>query len=396
MKNFSNLNDFSRKENLHFESKAVHGALGHDPFSGAVSTPIYQTSTFRHKALGESTGFDYSRLSNPTRLELERTMAILEEGLEGFAFTSGQAANTAIFSLLNPGDEILLSDDIYGGTYRVGTDIFGRYGATFTYIDMCNTELVEKSIHPNTKIVFLETPTNPMMKVADIAKIAEIAHAHGCILVVDNTLMSPYLQKPLTLGADIVTHSATKFIGGHNDVLAGIVVVKSQELADFMHSQIKTHGNQLSPMDAWLLLRGIKTLPVRMERHCENAKEVAHWLRTQEKVKNVFYVGFEDHPGYEIMKKQCIGFGGMLSFNVDSYETVQKILRRVDLIYFAESLGGTETLITYPRTQTHESLTEETRQALGITDTFLRISVGLEHAQDIIADLDQALNGSDD
>lgn len=396
MKNFSNLNDFSRKENLHFESKAVHGALGHDPFTGAVSTPIYQTSTFRHKALGESTGFDYSRLSNPTRLELERTMAILEEGLEGFAFTSGQAANTAIFSLLNPGDEILLSDDIYGGTYRLGTDIFGRYGATFTYIDMCNTELVEKSIHPNTKIVFLETPTNPMMKVADIAKIAEIAHAHGCILVVDNTLMSPYLQKPLTLGADIVTHSATKFIGGHNDVLAGIVVVKSQELADFMHSQIKTHGNQLSPMDAWLLLRGIKTLPVRMERHCENTKEVAHWLRTQEKVKKVFYVGFEDHPGYEIMKKQCIGFGGMLSFNVDSYETVQKILRRVDLIYFAESLGGTETLITYPRTQTHESLTEETRQALGITDTFLRISVGLEHAQDIIADLDQALNGSDD
>lgn len=396
MKNFSNLNDFSRKENLHFESKAVHGALGHDPFTGAVSTPIYQTSTFRHKALGESTGFDYSRLSNPTRLELERTMAILEEGLEGFAFTSGQAANTAIFSLLNPGDEILLSDDIYGGTYRLGTDIFGRYGATFTYIDMCNTELVEKSIHPNTKIVFLETPTNPMMKVADIAKIAEIAHAHGCILVVDNTLMSPYLQKPLTLGADIVTHSATKFIGGHNDVLAGIVVVKSQELADFMHSQIKTHGNQLSPLDAWLLLRGIKTLPVRMERHCENTKEVAHWLRTQEKVKKVFYVGFEDHPGYEIMKKQCIGFGGMLSFNVDSYETVQKILRRVDLIYFAESLGGTETLITYPRTQTHESLTEETRQALGITDTFLRISVGLEHAQDIIADLDQALNGPDD
>ena len=395
MKNFSNFNDFSRKENLHFESKTIHGALGHDPFSGAVSTPIYQTSTFRHKALFESTGFDYSRLSNPTRLELERTMAILEEGLEGFAFTSGQAANMAIFSLLNPGDEIILSDDIYGGTYRIGTDIFGRYGATFTYVDMCDLDLLEKSIHDNTKLIFVETPTNPMMKVADIAAIADIAHAHNCLLVVDNTLMSPYFQKPLTLGADIVTHSATKFIGGHNDVLAGIVVVKTKELADFMHSQTKTHGNQLAPMDAWLLLRGLKTLHVRMERHNENTQKIAQWLRSQDKVTKVFYVGFEDHPGYEIMKKQCTGFGGMISFNVDSYETVQKLLRRVDLVMFAESLGGTETLITYPRTQTHESLTEETRQALGITDTFLRLSVGLEHADDIIADLDQALNGCD-
>ena len=396
MKNFSNFNDYSRKENLHFESKAVHGALGNDPFSGAVSTPIYQTSTFRHKALGQSTGFDYSRLSNPTRLELERTMAILEEGVEGFAFTSGQAANMAIFTMLNPGDEVILSDDIYGGTYRIGTDIFTRYGATFTYIDMCDTALLERSIHPNTRMIFLETPTNPMMKVADISAIAEIAHAHNCLLVVDNTLMSPYFQKPLTLGADIVIHSATKFICGHNDVLAGIVVVNSKELADFMHSQIKTHGNQLAPMDSWLLLRGIKTLPVRMDRHDENTRKVAEWLRSQEKVKKIFYVGFEDHPGHDIMAKQCTGYGGMISFNVDSFETVQKILRRVDLVMFAESLGGTETLITYPRTQTHESLTEEIRQSLGITDTFLRLSVGLEHANDIIADLDQALNGPED
>jgi len=396
MKNFSNFNDYSKKEDLHFESKAVHGALGNDPFSGAVSTPIYQTSTFRHKALGESTGFDYSRLSNPTRLELERTMAILEGGVEGFAFTSGQAANMAIFTMLNPGDEVLLSDDIYGGTYRIGTDIFTRYGATFTYVDMCDLELLERSIKPNTRIIFLETPTNPMMKVADIAAIAKIAHAHGCLFVVDNTLMSPYFQKPLTLGADIVVHSATKFICGHNDVLAGIVVVNSKELADFMHSQIKTHGNQLAPLDSWLLLRGIKTLHVRMERHAENTRRVAEWLRSQEKVKKIFYVGFEDHPGHDIMKKQCTGFGGMLSFNVDSFETVQKILRKVDLVMFAESLGGTETLITYPRTQTHESLTEEIRQALGITDTFLRLSVGLEHADDIIADLDQALNGPED
>lgn len=393
MKNFSNFTDYSRKEDLHFESKAVHGALGNDPFSGAVSTPIYQTSTFRHKALGESTGFDYSRLSNPTRLELERTMAILEEGLEAFAFTSGQAANMAVFALLNPGDEILLSDDIYGGTYRIGTDIFSRYGAEFTYVDMCDLALLEKSIKPNTKIIFLETPTNPMMKVADIAAIAKLAHDHGCLFVVDNTLMSSYFQRPITLGADIVVHSATKFIGGHNDVLAGIVVVNTKELADFIRGQIKTQGSQLAPMDAWLLLRGIKTLPVRMERHNENAAKVAAWLRKQEKVTKIFYVGFEDHPGHEIMKKQCSGFGAMISFNVDSFETVQKILRRVDLIMFAESLGGTETLITYPRTQTHESLTEEKRQALGITDTFLRLSIGLEHADDIIADLDQALNG---
>lgn len=393
MKNFSNFTDYSRKEDLHFESKAVHGALGNDPFSGAVSMPIYQTSTFRHKALGESTGFDYSRLSNPTRLELERTMAILEEGLEAFAFTSGQAANMAILALLNPGDEILLSDDIYGGTYRIGTDIFERYGAKFTYVDMCDLTLLEKSINSNTKMIFLETPTNPMMKVADIEAIARLAHANGCLFVVDNTLMSPYFQRPMTLGADIVVHSATKFICGHNDVLAGIVVVNSKELADFIRGQIKTQGAQLAPMDCWLLLRGIKTLPVRMERHNENTAKVAAWLRKQEKVTKIFYVGFEDHPGYEIMKKQCSGFGGMISFNVDSFETVQKILRRVDLIMFAESLGGTETLITYPRTQTHESLTEEKRQALGITETFLRISIGLEHADDIIADLDQALNG---
>ncbi len=395
MKNFSNFTDYSRKEDLHFESKAVHGALGHDPFSGAVSMPIYQTSTFRHKELFNSTGFDYSRLSNPTRLELERTMAILEEGLEGFAFTSGQAANMAVFTMLNPGDEVLLSDDIYGGTFRIGDDIFTRYGATFTYIDMCDLSLVERSFRKNTKMVYLETPTNPMMKVADIAAIARMAHDHGCLMVVDNTLMSPYFQRPIPLGADIVVHSATKFICGHNDVLAGIVVVNSEELAAFMHSQIKTHGNQLAPMDSWLLLRGIKTLPVRMERHAENTQKVAHWLRAQEKVKKIFYVGFEDHPGYEIMKKQCSGFGAMISINVDSFETVKKILRRVDLVMFAESLGGTETLITYPRTQTHESLTEENRQRLGITDSFLRLSIGLEYADDIIADLDQALNGSD-
>lgn len=392
MKNFSNYNDFSRKEDLHFESRAVHGALGNDPITGAVSFPIYQTSTFRHVALGQSTGFDYSRLQNPTRQELERTMAILEEGFEGFAFTSGQAANMAVFMNLNEGDEVLLTDDIYGGTYRMGEDIYRRYGADFKYVDMSNVEDVRAAVTEKTKIIFIETPTNPVMKVADIEEIAKIAKSVGALTVVDNTFLSPYFQKPLTLGADIVVHSGTKFIGGHNDALAGIVIVKTQEMAEFIRGQIKTQGNMLAPFDSWLLLRGLKTLPLRMDRHNENAMKVANWLRTQPKVTKVFYVGFEDHINYEVTKKQTSGFGGMISFNVDSYETVEKLLSSLDMIMFAESLGGTETLITYPRTQTHESLTEETRQKLGITDTFLRLSVGLEHVDDIIKDLDQALN----
>lgn len=392
MKNFSNYNDFSRKEDLHFESRAVHGALGNDPITGAVSFPIYQTSTFRHVALGQSTGFDYSRLQNPTRQELERTMAILEEGFEGFAFTSGQAANMAVFMNLNEGDEVLLTDDIYGGTYRIGEDIYRRYGANFKYVDMSNVEDVRAAVTEKTKIIFIETPTNPMMKVADIEEISKIAKTVGALTVVDNTFLSPYFQKPLTLGADIVVHSGTKFIGGHNDALAGIVVVKSPEMAEFIRGQIKTQGNMLAPFDSWLLLRGLKTLPLRMDRHNENAMKVANWLRTQPKVTKVFYVGFEDHINYEVTKKQTSGFGGMISFNVDSYETVEKLLSSLDMIMFAESLGGTETLITYPRTQTHESLTEETRQKLGITETFLRLSVGLEHVDDIIKDLDQALN----
>ncbi|HEX3077653.1 MAG TPA: PLP-dependent aspartate aminotransferase family protein [Lachnospiraceae bacterium] len=392
MKNFSNFNDYSRKEDYHFESKAVHGALGNDPMTGAVSFPIYQTTTFRHKALGQSTGFDYSRLQNPTRQELERTMAILEEGEEGFAFTSGQAANMAVFMCLNPGDEVLLTDDIYGGTYRMGEDIYRKFGANFKYIDMSDLNEVRANVSEKTRIIFIETPTNPMMKVADIEEISKIAKSVGALTVVDNTFLSPYFQKPLTLGADIVVHSATKYIGGHNDVLAGIVVVKTKDLADYMKSQIKTQGNMLAPMDCWLLLRGLKTLPIRMDRHNENAKKVAEWLRTQPKVTKVFYVGFEDHKDYAVTCKQTSGFGGMISFNVDSFETAQKLLAGVDMIMFAESLGGTETLITYPRTQTHESLTEETRQKLGITDTFLRLSVGIEHVDDIIRDLDKALN----
>lgn len=393
MKNFSNYNDYSRKEELHFESKAIHGALGTEPLTGAVSMPIFQAVTYRHPEFGQSTGFAYSRLQNPTRQELERTMAILEGGIQGFAFSSGQAANMAVFSLLNPGEHIILSDDIYGGTFRIVGDVFGKYGITHTYVDMSDLEAVKAAIRPETKMFFLETPTNPLMKVADIQAVSEIAKSVGALLVVDNTFLTPYFQKPLELGADIVTHSSTKYLGGHNDTLSGIVVVKdNEEIAGKIFMHIKSHGSQLAPMDAWLVLRGLKTLAVRMDRHNENAKKVAEWLRAQPKVKKVYYVGFEDHKDYEITRKQTSGFGGMISFAVDSRDTVMKILKNVDMIMFAESLGGTETLITYPTTQTHEDTPKDVKDALGITDSFLRMSVGIEHVEDIIADLDRAMN----
>lgn len=393
MKNFTNYTDFDRKEELHFESKVVHGALGCEPLTGSVSFPIYQTATFRHRGLGQSTGFDYTRLQNPTRQELERTMAILENGEEGFAFSSGQAANMALFTILNPGDHVILSDDIYGGTYRIGEDIFGKYGIKFTYVDMADLDKVKASVTPNTKMFFVETPTNPMMHIADIRKISEIAKSIGAYLVVDNTFLTPYFQRPLELGADIVVHSGTKYIGGHNDTIAGLVITKDDKtLIDHFRLQLKSHGNGLAALDSWLLIRGLKTLALRMEKHNENAKIVAEWLRKHPKVTKVYYAGFEDHPGYDVMKSQATGFGGMISFAVDSVETVKKLLEGVDMILFAESLGGTETLITYPMTQTHESIPAERREAIGITDKFIRISIGIENVDDIIKDLERALS----
>ena len=394
MKNFSNYTDFDTKENLAFDSKVVHGALGTEPLTGAVSMPIFQAATFRHPEFGQTTGFAYSRLENPTRLELERTMAILEGGIRGFAFSSGQAANMAGFSLLEPGDHIILSDDIYGGTFRIIGDVFGKYGIEHTYVDMSDLDAVQAAIQKNTKMFFIETPTNPMMKVADIHAVSEIAKGIGALTVVDNTFLTPYFQKPLTLGADIVTHSSTKYLGGHNDTISGIVVVKDdEEIAEKINIHIKSHGSQLAPLDSWLVLRGIKTLAVRMDKHNANAKKVAHWLREQKKVEKVYYVGFEDHKDYDVTLKQTTGFGGMISFTVDSEETVMKILKNVDMIMFAESLGGTETLITYPTTQTHEDTPEDVKEKLGITRSFLRMSVGIENPDDIIADLDRAMNG---
>ncbi len=393
MKNFSNYRDYSTKDELHFESKAVHGALGTEPLTGAVSIPIFQAATFRHPELGNSTGFNYSRLENPTRQELERTMAILEGGIRGFAFSSGQAANMAVFSLLKPGEHVILSDDIYGGTFRIVGDVFGGYGIEHTYVDMSDLDAVKAAIRPNTKMFFVETPTNPMMKVADIHTISEIAKSVHALTVVDNTFLTPYFQKPLQLGADIVTHSSTKYLGGHNDTVSGIVVVKEdEEIANKIHMHIKSHGSQLAPLDSWLVLRGIKTLAVRMDKHNENAKKVAAWLRCQPKIEKVYYVGFEDHKDYAVTIKQTSGFGGMVSFTVDNFETAKKILKGVDMIMFAESLGGTETLITYPTTQTHEDTPKDVKEELGITDCFLRMSVGIENVEDIIADLDRAMN----
>lgn len=383
---------FDKKEHLHDDSKVVHGALGTEPLTGAVSMPIFQSATFRHAELGVTTGFAYSRLDNPTRQELERTMAILEGGIKGFAFSSGQAANMAVFSLLAPGEHVLLSNDIYGGTFRIIGDVFGKYGITHTYVDMSDLNAVKQAIQPNTKMFFVETPTNPMMKVADIQAVSAIAKEIGALTVVDNTFLTPYFQKPLTLGADIVTHSSTKYLCGHNDVISGIVVVKEdEEIAKKIQIHIKSHGSQLSPFDSWLVIRGIKTLAVRMNRHNESSQKVAAWLSTHPKVKEVFYVGFPDHKGYEITKRQTKGFGGMISFTVDSLETVKKILRNVSMVMFAESLGGTETLITYPTTQTHEDTPKALKEDLGITECFLRLSVGLEDAQDIINDLEQAM-----
>ncbi len=386
-------NDFDRKEHLAFESKAVHGALGCDPCTGSVSFPIYQSATFKHKTFGVGTGYYYTRLENPTRQELERTMAILEGGLEAFAFTSGQAANMALFGMLKKGDHVLLSDDIYGGTFRICDTIFTPLGIDFTYVDMSELDEVKAALRPETKMFFIETPTNPMMKVADIAELSKIAKANGALTVVDNTFMTPYFQKPIELGADIVVHSATKYIGGHNDVVAGMAIVTTKEQAEHFTMQIKSRGNGLGPFESWLLLRGLKTLPLRMKKHHENSLKVANWLRTQPKVKKVYYVGFEDHKDYAVTMKQTTGFSGMISFELDSFESAKKMLSDVKLVYFAESLGGVETLLTYPLTQTHESTPPDIREKLGINDKFLRISIGIEDADDIIADLDQALNG---
>lgn len=372
-------------------TKCIHleGACK-DSIYGAVSFPIFQTATFAHPGVGQSTGYDYSRLQNPTREQLERIVASLENGFDALAYSSGMAAIGAVLELFAPGDHLIVEEDLYGGSVRLFQSISRKNGLTFTCLDM-SREDIEEYITPDTKAVFIETPTNPMMHVVDIAKLAQVTKAHGLLLIVDNTFLSPYLQNPLNLGADIVIHSGTKYLGGHNDTLAGFAVTGSEELSEKLRFLIKTTGAMLGPFDSWLLLRGIQTLPVRMKAAQENAWQIARWLTRQKHVKKVLYPGLPDHPGHEIMKKQSRGFGAMVSFEVDSKEYACSILHKIRLIQYAESLGGTETLITYPLTQTHADVPKELLEKNGITEGLLRLSAGIEDTEDLIGDLSQAM-----
>lgn len=391
MKNFTNYTVYDKKEGLHDETKVARGALGHDPVTGAISFPIFQSSTYRHIGIKENTNFNYSRIINPTREEFDRTMAMLDHGYRAFAVSSGMAATSLVLTMLKPKEHILVSDDVYGGTVRACDEVLKYNNVEYNQVDFTNLEEVKKNTKPNTKMMFIETPTNPMMKVADIAEICEFAHSKGITVVVDNTFLTSYYQKPLDLGADIVVYSATKYIAGHNDVLAGVVVVKTKEQADYLNLQMAIYGACLAPMDSWLALRGLKTLAVRMDRHNENAKKIAEFLRNHPKVKKVYYVGFKDHPQYDITLKQSKGFGGMISFDLGDMDTVNKFLEKINLILFAESLGGVESLVTHPATRTHTEVSKEAREKLGITDTLLRLSVGIENVDDLIDDIKQAL-----
>lgn len=353
---------------------------------GALSFPIYQTATYAHPGVGQSTGYDYSRLQNPTREHLEKIVCSLEGGVDAFALSTGMAAITLLFELFKPGDHIITESDLYGGSIRLFDNVSVKNGLIFTHLN-CSSDDVEAAVRENTRAIYLETPTNPMMNVSDISKIASIARKHDLILIVDNTFLTPYFQNPLQLGADVVIHSGTKFLGGHNDTLAGFIVTSSETIAEKLRFLIKTTGSGLAPFDSWLLIRGIKTLGIRMERAASNAIRIAEFLKTRKEVTKVFYPGLPEHPGYEIMKKQSKGFGAMLTFNVDSREHALKILSEVKMIKFAESLGGTETLITYPTTQTHADVPEEVRLRNGITPCTLRVSVGIEDPEDLIAEL---------
>ncbi|MFL0250451.1 trans-sulfuration enzyme family protein [Clostridium neuense] len=375
-----------------FETKAVHGSSNFETRTGAISYPIYQSATFRHEGLNHGTGYDYSRLQNPTREELEKTVALLENGKECLAYTSGMAAISGLLTIFKSGEHLIVSDDLYGGTYRIFEQIYKDYGIEVTYTDTTIIENIKKSLKANTKAIYLETPTNPLMKIADIKKVSEITKKNNLLLMVDNTFMTPYYQKPLNLGADIVIHSGTKFLGGHNDTLSGFIIVNDEDLVQKLRFIQVSTGASLPPFDSWLILRGIKTLSVRLDKQQENAIKIANFLKTQNKVKKVLYPGLKEHTGYEILTNQATGFGSMISFYVDSKATVEKILKEVKIIIFAESLGGVESLITYPDTQTHADMPHEVKAKLGVTDKLLRLSVGIENVDDLISDLKNALS----
>ena len=372
------------------ETRCIHLDEADNRFEnyGAISFPIYQTATYAHMGVGNGTGYDYSRLQNPTKEHLEKIVASLEHGCDALALSTGMAAITLLMELFKPGDHLIVDSDLYGGSIRLFRNVSRKNGITFSAVDSYQDD-VESFVKEETKAIYIETPTNPMMNVTDIGKLSEIAKRHNLLLIVDNTFLSPYFQNPLTLGADIVVHSGTKFLGGHNDTLAGFLVTNREEISEQLRFLIKTTGAGLAPFDSWLILRGIKTLGIRMEQAQKNALEIANWLKTQSAVTKVIYPGLPEHPGYEIMKKQARGFGSMLTFYVDSKEHAFEILEKVRMIKFAESLGGVETLLTYPTTQTHADVPQEIREKNGITDCTLRLSVGIEDARDLIAELTQ-------
>jgi cystathionine gamma-lyase len=378
---------------MKFATKAIHAGQEADPSTGAVITPIFQTATYAQAGLGEHKGFEYSRTSNPTRTALEACMAALEDGKFGLAFASGMAAESAILSLLSSGDHIVSCDDLYGGSYRIFERVMRRYNVETSYVPAGSLTAYEKAIRPNTKMMWLETPTNPLLRLVDIQAIAEIAHRRNLLVVVDNTFASPYFQQPLKLGADIVVHSTTKYINGHSDLIGGALVLNDEEAYEAIKFYQNAAGGVPSPFDAWLTLRGIKTLAIRMRQHEENAQAIAGYLAEHPRVEKVYYPGLFSHPDYELAKRQMSGFGGMVSFRLKgSYADVAQVVRRFKVFALAESLGGVESLVCHPATMTHGSIPKDIREARGLTDTLLRLSTGIEDKEDLIEDLKQALS----
>lgn len=378
---------------LKFNSKTIHGGQNPDAAYGAVMPPIYQTSTYAQTTPGGHKGYEYSRSANPTRTALENSLASIENGNYGFAFASGLAAIDAVIKLLNPGDEVVSTNDLYGGSYRLFKQIFEKFGISFQFIGMQNAAKIETYISDKTKLLWVETPTNPMMNIIDIKAVAQLAKKHNVLLAVDNTFATPYLQIPLDLGADIVMHSATKYLGGHSDVVVGALVVNDKELADKLYFIQNASGAVCGPMDSFLTLRGIKTLHIRMQRHCENGKAIAEYLAKHPKIEKVYWPGFEDHPNHEIAKSQMNDFGGMISFipKGGSYEDAIKIVEKLQIFTLAESLGGVESLAGHPASMTHASIPKEEREKAGVVDSLIRLSVGIEDEADLIADLETAI-----
>ena len=378
---------------MKFGTKAIHAGVQPDPATGAIMTPIYQTSTYVQDGVGNHKGYEYSRTQNPTRHALEKNIAAIENGKFGACFGSGLAAIDCVIKMLNPGDEVISTNDLYGGSYRIFKTIFEKYGIVFHFVDMQNIAEVERMANKNTKVIWVETPTNPMMNIIDIAAMSIIAKKTGALLCVDNTFATPYLQTPLDLGADIVMHSVTKYLGGHSDVIMGALVTSDENIAAEMYRIQNSSGAVTGPMDSFLVLRGIKTLHLRMQRHCENGEKIARFLKTSAKIDKVYWPGFEDHPNHSVAKQQMRGFGGMISFTLkgNKLEDALAIVKKVSLFALAESLGGVESLIGHPATMTHASIPKEVREKSGVVDSLIRLSVGVEDVEDLIDDLKQAL-----